>query len=263
MEKWLQKNIKWSRLTLWVIVSCAEVFVICIHAVTAFTEKNPFYTQPDTAAIKGMREYVRDHPDDDFDNDGVLNDLELAYGTNSRCIDTDGDGISDYAEIFIAETDPCDADKGLLQRKNDDILRAAALPNKKTIGKQDGAEKKAPIILPEWNRYDLSRYGSNDNRLEDIILVYDQIDNGKTVVTSLFSKEYGEVVSLVYGYTKEGGLLIADINTLIPVGVIRIQNRSAPMMMSDESIVDFTWFDFYGCGFNSLCSDTIHFIKYE
>jgi len=46
----------------------------------------------------------------DMDNDGLTNLQEFEYGTNPFCIDTDGDGLTDYEEIFIYGTDPLNPD---------------------------------------------------------------------------------------------------------------------------------------------------------
>lgn len=44
--------------------------------------------------------------DADYDLDSLSNEEELLYGTDIHNFDTDGDGISDYDEIEITETDP-------------------------------------------------------------------------------------------------------------------------------------------------------------
>jgi hypothetical protein len=46
----------------------------------------------------------------DWDGDGIKNAEEYKYGTNPYSKDTDGDGISDYDEIFKYHTDPIKAD---------------------------------------------------------------------------------------------------------------------------------------------------------
>lgn len=45
-------------------------------------------------------------PEDDFDSDGLSNLDEYNYGTDPTCADTDDDGLSDYEEIFIWNTNP-------------------------------------------------------------------------------------------------------------------------------------------------------------
>ncbi|MBW3017015.1 hypothetical protein KY316_01475, partial [Candidatus Woesearchaeota archaeon] len=46
----------------------------------------------------------------DFDNDGLTNLQEYRYGTDPTNPDTDGDGYSDYDEIFVYDTNPLDPD---------------------------------------------------------------------------------------------------------------------------------------------------------
>lgn len=48
--------------------------------------------------------------DVDLDDDGLTNIQELTYGTDPLNTDTDGDGLSDYDEIYIYYTDPVLAD---------------------------------------------------------------------------------------------------------------------------------------------------------
>ena len=44
--------------------------------------------------------------DGDYDNDGLSNYLEKLLGTDPNNPDTDGDGLTDWDEIYIYETDP-------------------------------------------------------------------------------------------------------------------------------------------------------------
>ncbi|MCL2643117.1 MAG: VWA domain-containing protein [Candidatus Bathyarchaeota archaeon] len=46
----------------------------------------------------------------DYDNDGLTNLQEYEYGTDPFLADTDGDGLTDYEEIFIYGTNPLVAD---------------------------------------------------------------------------------------------------------------------------------------------------------
>lgn len=71
----------------------------------------------DIQAVKLTNEYTRDCPDEDFDGDGLVNFLEQQHGTSSRRSDTDKDGVSDYAEIYLTETNPTVYDKGLLEKQ--------------------------------------------------------------------------------------------------------------------------------------------------
>ena len=63
---------------------------------------------PDASAIKTYQTYLKDHPDMDFDNDGLNNSMEEEYGTDPWKPDTDQDGVTDYAELYVTETSPTD-----------------------------------------------------------------------------------------------------------------------------------------------------------
>ncbi len=46
----------------------------------------------------------------DQDLDGIPDSEEAKYGTSVTSSDTDGDGLSDYQEVFIYKTNPVKAD---------------------------------------------------------------------------------------------------------------------------------------------------------
>jgi hypothetical protein len=46
----------------------------------------------------------------DEDNDGLDRELEQQLGTSDYNADTDGDGLSDYDEVFVYGTDPTNPD---------------------------------------------------------------------------------------------------------------------------------------------------------
>jgi len=47
---------------------------------------------------------------DDFDSDGIINGEEVKLGTYAWTDDSDFDGVSDYDELYIYYTDPCEED---------------------------------------------------------------------------------------------------------------------------------------------------------
>ena len=53
---------------------------------------------------------IPNEEDPDMDGDGIPNEMEAIYGTCPMSPDTDGDGLSDYEEIYIYGTDPLDWD---------------------------------------------------------------------------------------------------------------------------------------------------------
>ena len=65
-------------------------------------------------------EYICTMPDDD--NDGLFNIIEEIYGTDSENPDTDGDGLTDYEEVYITGTDPLkyDTDDNGINDADDD-----------------------------------------------------------------------------------------------------------------------------------------------
>ena len=83
----------------------------------------------DETALKTYQQYIKDHPDADFDQDGLTNAMEENYGTNIWSSDTDKDGVSDYAELFVTETSPTQASSILVDqvaaqdKKNGDTVR--------------------------------------------------------------------------------------------------------------------------------------------
>lgn len=58
----------------------------------------------------------------DVDGDGLNGFVEELYGSNPECIDTDGDGLSDYEDLFILGYSPASADSdnnGILDSEED------------------------------------------------------------------------------------------------------------------------------------------------
>ena len=344
--------------------------------------ENNLVLPADFTAIKKVSEYTRDCPEMDFDGDGLLNYLEQQHGTSPRRIDTDGDGVSDYAEIYLTKSNPSVFDKGLMEKQVQSILDKAGVsytdPYKidgvvlwaenltarafggvvRTVNgyrfcgftgwaefpveccayavsgdgyrlleyradsnawKIDGdctvylsseplsfthqfkfiswswqlpdnvftrclsailpdhagfltclpkahlpeakEDVKAKTIqTPKYDPEDYSRFGSNHNKLSDLSEVYALLDSGSCVLASLNSADFGECLALIYGYTSDGHLLIADPETGVPAGNIYIVPAAAPVLMADGTIEQQTFFDFFGMGFDSSNADRIHFV---
>lgn len=337
--------------------------------------ENQFIITPNVVGIKNASDYSKNTPDEDFDGDGFSNSLEKKYNTSQRRPDTDGDGVCDYAEVFITDTNPLKADDGLykavskadaeagkevgspykihnvvmwpddimsrvygglvrtrtgyrfckfkgwaqfpedgyaykvkdgthiaLQHKEDEnawkiedeceiVLSAeplemvhcfsifgigsyyipdnvfgkiltAILPNNgiitcKKVAKTDtwmnaNNSAVAPIVPINYDDKSLIRYGRNHNSLDDLAKVYASIDEQSSVLASLQSSEFGEVIVEVYGYTLDGNLYVANPDTLEPLGALTITERSERYMNEKGEIVYREWFEYSGLGFDSM-----------
>lgn len=65
-------------------------------------------------AMEEAQTYLRNNPEADFDSDGLTNEEELAVNTGIYMRDNDGDGVTDYAELYLTETNPCVPDDAIL-----------------------------------------------------------------------------------------------------------------------------------------------------
>ena len=105
-------------ITLGFIVMALGLFVLAVHIpVMTYKEepaKNEFVLRPNEAGVKNIADYFKDHPNDDFDMDGLTNSAEQTQGTDARSPDTDGDGITDYVEAHVYNTRPTQYDNKLL-----------------------------------------------------------------------------------------------------------------------------------------------------
>ena len=100
--------------TLGLVIILAGFFIGAVNIPPLFYHEpqvlSTFTVQPNEAGVKNMLDYVKDHPNDDFDLDGLSNAEETAHSTSPQNPDTDGDGVSDYAEIHMFNTRPAEYD---------------------------------------------------------------------------------------------------------------------------------------------------------
>lgn len=363
-----------------ILGTCAGLLCVCalLYIPPVFYEEPEDNTYipiiPDAASIKTYQTYLKNHPNDDFDGDGLDNAMENDYGTDVWKTDTDGDGLSDYAELFIKETSPLEFGYGLLEDtqqadeesgqtlsvpyKVDDIIfwpetyEAKAYGgvvrslkgyrfcdytgwvrfpgNKFAYGYRDNIhyeleyrnEEQAywidtsdeiilydeplkfvyrlslpfredlyleddllgeilNLILPEKggiicchrvasidadpvkdegienaiqspliNRSDDSRFSKNMNSLRDLSWLRRMIEEGECVAVSLYSGNVGESIGIIYGYTDNGHLLVAD-EKLNPVGIIKIYEMARRVMDQEGVVKQESWFEWEGLGFSS------------
>lgn len=116
------------------------------------------------------------------------------------------------------------------------------------------------IKKPVYDSEDTYRFTVNSNTINDLQFVRKTIaDTDTCIAVSLFNRNYGEFIAIVYGYTAEGNLLLADIDTLQPVGVLGITERAVKVATNDGELFSRSYFDFDGFGFHSYNGDRISF----
>lgn len=108
---------------------------------------------------------------------------------------------------------------------------------------------------------DDSRYSTYSNKLDDLADVYRFIDQGDCVLASLMSEDHGETIVEVYGYTKSGDLIVADPHSKSTNGVIFIQANCSRALDKNNNITENSWFEYYGCGYDSSNGDLIGFFS--
>ena len=105
----------------------------------------------------------------------------------------------------------------------------------------------------------VSRFATYSEQLNDLAEVYAFIDDGKCVLATIMSEEYGEAIVEVYGYTADGNLIIADPQLKSVNGVLEMKICCSRALDKDNQVVERSWFEFRGCGFDSRNGDLIGF----
>ena len=368
------------------VVTAFVAFIYMPQLFISETEKSKTVkVDIDSSAISLSSTALKGSPSRDFDGDGIENSEETVQGTNPWQIDSDGDGLTDYCEIYITKTDPTSADEGYLvdeQKKSDSqkdknlgspyrignvilwaddytskaygsIVKTTAgyrvcgfngyiqlpesdgkyaykvengirskleylededvwkvedgdtievyeeeleeivdfsffgkhfytsnnfltgfmsnmLPNsgfvtatKKTKTDVEPDTRKSvttDIKEVEYDKKDTTRFTMNTCTLNDLQYVRETInEKDSCVAVSLYDPSEGEFIAIVYGYTYEGDLLLADKNSKQPLGVLSITEKARKMMNEEGSLVSYSYFDFEGMGFSSQNGDRISF----
>lgn len=195
-------------------------------------------------AIRNSNTILREHSLEDFDGDGVLNADEISIGTDPWRIDTDGDQVTDYAELHITNTSPTEytgilMDIQMKQDKADGKSLAAPYRIGNLILWPDSYESKAygsvvetsdgayrfcnysgSVLFPE----DKGQYAYKTEEGIHTLLEHDLTDNTWTVSdgnkVSLYDRELEEIVEFrLFGqsictrknfFTKILGLVLPD-----------------------------------------------------
>ena len=120
-------------------------------------------------------------------------------------------------------------------------------------------------VMPEIDRTDHRRFSRNMIQYSDILTVYEKIRSGIPVAVSLQSDRKGETICMVYGFTEDGDLMIADENgkttrkSKDPMS-LKIEFHSQTLVNESDSTYVWRFFDFSGIGFDSKSGDRIYFI---
>lgn len=119
----------------------------------------------------------------------------------------------------------------------------------------------APYKKQDSLPYLTSRYGQYSKTLKSLSDVYHLIDTGHPVLASIVSEERGETIVEIYGYTYAGHLIVADPHIKSANGILTIDVRCERALSPDGKITENSWFEFYGCGYDSLNGAMISFFS--
>ncbi len=107
------------------------------------------------------------------------------------------------------------------------------------------------------------RLGTNNNSLQDLSRIYQLIDLDQCMAVSLYSSNAGEAIGLIYGYTSDGDLLVADRDGN-PAGSLKITEETTRMVDQHGDVTVMSWYEFKGMGYDSLrYGDRISFLTTE
>ena len=141
----------------------------------------------DPEAMELAQSYMRNHPEADFDNDGLTNEEELNAGTGIYIVDNDFDGTSDYAELYLTESNPTVPDDAILKfvinadNKNGTTVNTPFKVHDVVLW-ADNYEAKARgsvVKLPDGS-YNFYRFQGWVQFPEDVVAAY-EVDNGVQV----------------------------------------------------------------------------------
>lgn len=151
-------NLKKKKKKIWLIATAVVMTaaVIAGIAIAVFSGKDdssgekqaaaePVYIDPHQLGLSGYSTYEY-LSDGDEDGDGLTNGEEEKLGTDVLLVDTDEDGISDYAETNDTNTNPLEADTDGDGLTDGDEVSAGLNPNEK---KSDGETSDRDVSFKE------------------------------------------------------------------------------------------------------------------
>lgn len=105
----------------------------------------------------------------------------------------------------------------------------------------------------------INRFAANTNTLDDFVTLRSLIQNNQAVPVSFYSDEKGEYLAIVYGYTRNGNLILADYYSKEYIGILNI-GYTAETLYDGSYITQKEIFTFNGFGLNSENGDRINFL---
>ena len=119
------------------------------------------------------------------------------------------------------------------------------------------------IKILKYTNEQKDRITKNTNTSADLSSVMKSIEKRKCVYVSLCDPKEGESIGIVYGYTSEGDLLVADPGTGDYSGKIKIKLKARKTIDENKEIGKLVYFDFAGLGFDSQKGARINFFGAE
>jgi hypothetical protein len=107
----------------------------------------------------------------------------------------------------------------------------------------------------KYDEYNYERLKKNSNRLTDLTTVYNTINEGRPLLVSIYEEDEGETILLVYGYTKEGNLLLCNPTTE-DEDILYIYPHSRRAINKEGQVIQYEYFEYDGCGFDSTNQKT-------
>jgi hypothetical protein len=110
LHKKKKKIPRWALILLIIILAIFIIFYLppmVIDEVDVTTRSSVnLRDYANTNAMEWAKTYLRNNPESDFDGDGLTNEDESNYNTGLYIPDSDNDGVTDYAELYLTNSNP-------------------------------------------------------------------------------------------------------------------------------------------------------------
>lgn len=187
---------------------------------------------------------------------------ENAWRINDDCIVTVTDEEPEYIHNFSLFGKTSYLDNNLITELISTVLPSKGWITSDKIWLNDTFQDiRGAITASNINTTDdlnVSRFSRNDTELEDIVLIYRTIEQGDSILTSLYSDSSGETIVNVIGYTMDGNLLVQSLDGT-KESIIFVLPKSSKTLSENNKVVIRDWVEYVGCGYDTSKGDTISF----